>query len=213
MAKKGVSIAKKILTKANQTNQDPYIFLLEYRNTPLECGFTPVQLLTGRRIKSVVPITNALLKPKTVNPELVKNKIEMSKSRQKSYFDRNTRSLEPLYVNDSVRVQFGKQWIPGKIISKQGERSYNVQTKSGKIYRRNRKCLIKSHEQSFEFYPNILLNPTDSGVSDYANSHEHTCPSSRPLPTNLENAPYTTRSGRIVKPSTRYQSDHYVLRK
>ena len=36
-----VSIAKKLLKKAKDSKQDPYLLILEYRNTPSECGFTP----------------------------------------------------------------------------------------------------------------------------------------------------------------------------
>ncbi|XP_060567912.1 uncharacterized protein K02A2.6-like [Ruditapes philippinarum] len=61
MAEKGVSIAKKTLTKAKESRQDPYVCILEYRNTPLECGYTPNQLLMGRRTKSVVPISEKRL--------------------------------------------------------------------------------------------------------------------------------------------------------
>ncbi|XP_060572193.1 uncharacterized protein LOC132730323 [Ruditapes philippinarum] len=57
MAEKGVSIAKKTLTKAKESKQNPYVCILEYRNTPLECGYTPNQLLMGRRTKSVVPVS------------------------------------------------------------------------------------------------------------------------------------------------------------
>ena len=43
-----VKIAKRILQKAKEDDRDPYLPLLEYRNTPLKCGFSPSQLLMGR---------------------------------------------------------------------------------------------------------------------------------------------------------------------
>jgi hypothetical protein len=63
MAEKAVSIAKRLLTKAKESGHNPYIALLEYRNTPIDCGFTPAQLLMGRRTKSILPITSKLLHP------------------------------------------------------------------------------------------------------------------------------------------------------
>lgn len=38
-----VTVAKKLRRKANNSKQDPYLLILEYRNTPLECSFTPSQ--------------------------------------------------------------------------------------------------------------------------------------------------------------------------
>ena len=46
-----VGLAKKLLRKAKDSKQDPYLLFLEYRNTPLECGFSPAQLLMSRRTR------------------------------------------------------------------------------------------------------------------------------------------------------------------
>ena len=79
---------------------------LEYQNTPLKCGYSPSQLLLGRRKKSSVPITNKALKPILVNDQKVRKRMQESKQRQKSNIDRSARSLTPLCVNQSVRVKF-----------------------------------------------------------------------------------------------------------
>ena len=48
-----VSVAKKILKKAKESKQDPYLLILEYRSSPLpDCNLSPAQLLLSRRIKS-----------------------------------------------------------------------------------------------------------------------------------------------------------------
>ena len=52
---------------SGDSGQTPYISLYAYHNSPLECGFTPVQLLMNRRTKSIIPISNKLLKPQTIN--------------------------------------------------------------------------------------------------------------------------------------------------
>ena len=78
-----VGLAKKLLRKAKDSKQDPYLLFLEYRNTPLECGFSPAQLLMSRRTKSVVPITDKLLQPRTVDPKTVQKACFCSKSLQK----------------------------------------------------------------------------------------------------------------------------------
>ena len=64
-----VKHAKRILRKAKDANCDPYLPLLEYRNTPLPCGYSPAQLLMGRRLRSVLPSSNQQLTPAQVNIE------------------------------------------------------------------------------------------------------------------------------------------------
>jgi len=66
LSEKGEGIAKKLMKKAKASGRNTYLTFLEYRNTPLECGFTPAQLLLSRRTKSVVPVTTKALSPKTV---------------------------------------------------------------------------------------------------------------------------------------------------
>ena len=213
MAEKGVSIAKRILTKAKETAQDPYIFLLEYRNTPLDSGYSPTQLLMGRRTKSVVPIAQARLKPQTVKPSDLKQKMDKLKSKQKQYFDKNTKQLQPLEIDDSIRMQTGKIWTPGRVISKHSKRSYNIQTHNGAIYRRNRQHLIKTREPVADFQPNILANPQEPILlitTPAATSNTLSHPSEIRNSGNVNNGQYFTRSGRLVKPSTRYQSDQFV---
>jgi len=54
-AESAVKIAKRILRKAKDANTDPYMALMEFRNTPLPCGYSPAQLLMSRRIRSTLP--------------------------------------------------------------------------------------------------------------------------------------------------------------
>lgn len=74
----GVKIAKGILKKCQFSNSDPYIALLNYRNTPKGNLPSPAQLLFSRNLKSLLPCTNKVLEPKVIkpNPEMV-NKRKM----------------------------------------------------------------------------------------------------------------------------------------
>lgn len=47
----------KNLTKAS----DPYLALLTYRATPLQNGYSPAELLMGRRLRTAVPALPTLL--------------------------------------------------------------------------------------------------------------------------------------------------------
>ena len=64
MAEKAVQTAKRLLRKAKKDKRDPYLALLDYRNTPQdkELG-SLVQRLTGKRTKTTLPTSETLLKP------------------------------------------------------------------------------------------------------------------------------------------------------
>ena len=67
LAEKFVQIVKRLLTKAKEAKSDPYLSLLEYRNTIIDSIATPAQLLMSRRLRSVLPITPKQLTPKTID--------------------------------------------------------------------------------------------------------------------------------------------------
>ena len=55
-AERTVQTVKRLLVKA----KDPYKALLDYRNSPLDTGFSPAQLFLGRRLKTTLPTTSKL---------------------------------------------------------------------------------------------------------------------------------------------------------
>ena len=67
MAEKAEQTAKRLLSKAKKDKRDPYLALLDYRNTPRdkELG-SPVQRLMDRRTKTTLQTSETLLKPKLV---------------------------------------------------------------------------------------------------------------------------------------------------
>ena len=89
-----VGVAKKILKKAKESKQDPYLLILEYRNSPLpDCNLSPAQLFLSRRTRSVVPITNNLLKPQAIDPKDGQKHIFRSKSLQKKVLRSFSKSI------------------------------------------------------------------------------------------------------------------------
>ncbi|XP_031570211.1 uncharacterized protein K02A2.6-like [Actinia tenebrosa] len=147
LAEKSVQTVKSLLTKAKKDKRDPYIALLEYRNTPIDGVGSPAQLLMSRRLRTTIPTTDAQLQPQVINPRLSKKKQSEKQERQEYYYDQHAKPLPSLEQGDRIRVKMGKLWKPG--IVKQGAetpRSYWIETDEGREYRRNRKMIIKSPE-------------------------------------------------------------------
>lgn len=208
---------KNMLKKAQNSNGDPYIALLEYCNTPIKgVGFSPAQLLMGRHLKSKLPASTTLLTPEGRADVLDKQKYKQLK--QKSYYDRQTRQLPDLQAGENVRIQRGDTWQPAVVVNKhQQPRSFIVCTPDGRVYRRNRKHLLKTGEREFP--------PTDTqDTSTYTDSETNNTKSDADCKTT-EVAPETdtdagpvqsqlccTRSGRQVKIPARYRDEiHTVL--
>lgn len=68
LAEKTVQVPKRILTKAKEDKEDPYLSLLEYSNTPVNGLKSPAQILRSRRLRSILPTTAQQLGPQ-VNPQ------------------------------------------------------------------------------------------------------------------------------------------------
>ena len=59
-----VKIAKRIMRKCLLSKQDPYLGLLNWRNTPTEgLGSSPVQRAFGHRTKTLLPTTDLVRMP------------------------------------------------------------------------------------------------------------------------------------------------------
>ncbi len=147
-AEKSVGIAKKMMIKCHEDKTSFQNALLNYRNTPGEQGGSPAQRLFGRRTKTKLPTTGALLKPQTQSPEQVQKQIAQRRETAKRYYDVHAKPLEPLTQADTVRIHSGKTWLPAQYV-KQNEttpRSYHVLAPSGQILRRNRQDLLKTKE-------------------------------------------------------------------
>ena len=70
LVEKSVHIAKQLLKKSKSDSRDPYLGILEHRNTPLDNLAASAQLLMSRSLRSKLPTTSNHLKPNVVDPEL-----------------------------------------------------------------------------------------------------------------------------------------------
>ena len=63
LIERNVQTIKRLIKKAKESNTSIDLVLLEYRNTPISgMNLTPAQLLTSRRLRSSLPMSQALLK-------------------------------------------------------------------------------------------------------------------------------------------------------
>ena len=66
-AESAVKTAKKLLRKAKDAKTDPYLAILDCRNTPTQgIDSSPAQRLMNRRTKTLLPMVGELLKPRNV---------------------------------------------------------------------------------------------------------------------------------------------------
>ena len=117
LMEKSVQTVKNLLIKANH---DP---ISDYRGivTPIDDVASPAQLLMSRRLRSIIPTTEAQLLPEVLDPQKI-----METLKQKYYFDQHIPHLPGLAeVDPGQRTQ-------GKLVGNNGGKNC-----------RNRKMLMK----------------------------------------------------------------------
>ncbi|KAK7912921.1 hypothetical protein WMY93_013132 [Mugilogobius chulae] len=195
LAERTVRTAKSILDKAHAQKTDPYLSILEHRNTPVDGLKSPSQLLMSRRLRSVLPVTSQHLKPRVTGWRAVQKTREKKQALQKLYYDRSARPLTTLQQGDHVRYQQDTGlWKPAVIIKPaETERSYIIHTGEGKMLRRNRRHLMNSKAQP---PPEPVCDPQAAPQP----SEPDPTVQCTDLPRTNDNTMPKTRSGRIVKP-------------
>ena len=166
-----VKVVKRILGKAGDRGEDPYLAMLAYRSSPLDCGKSPSELLFARKIRSRLPY---------------RCETYIAKSPPN---DRG-KSLTALHPNDTVRVKDprrGRWPVRAKVIRLSGPRSYDVLSEDGRLMRRNRQHLMTTREL-------FTSAPTDiSGVSHNA-EQPTTVPTSTAIETSSNAIPCATET-------------------
>ena len=137
-AESAAKIVKNLFKKASRDNRDPWLSMLDYRNTPTEgMNSSPSQRLMSRRTRTLVSVVSALLYPKVITD--VKERFQVKRRMAKSYHDRTSKTLPPLEVGQEVRVagQKNRAWDSGECLEQLSDRSYLVRV-DGEVKRRNR---------------------------------------------------------------------------
>lgn len=165
-AEKGVHILKQLLKKATDSTSDPYLALLSYRASPLQCGLSPAELLMNRKLRTTLPsYPNYNVKRKT-HAKLAKRQQQL-KIRQKTFYDTSAKSLPVLARNDSVRIEDPDGWnTKGTVLQEVAPRSFTVRTEAGHVLRRNRRSLFKTPQASEAVDSNIKGTHITTSLSD-----------------------------------------------
>ena len=84
--------AKDLMNKS----EDPYLALLSYRSTPLHNGYTPAELLMGRKLRFTLPLVPEKLTPKWPETEqLRKTELKYEQKQAENYDRRHRASVLP----------------------------------------------------------------------------------------------------------------------
>ena len=150
-AESAVKVVKTLMKKAADAKTDFWLALLEYRNTPTEgVRLSPAQRLYNRRTRTLLPAKDTTLHPKMA--EGAAKALVARQEKQVERYNRRAKDLPSLELGEVVRVQplTGKskpsQWKKAVITKTLPNRSYELNTESGKSFRRNRVHLKKTKE-------------------------------------------------------------------
>ena len=194
-----IGTVKAVLEKAHEDGTDPYVALLEVRNTPITgLNHSPAQIVLNRRLKTKLPSTAELLEAQI--PTDARSQLLAQQQNQKFYFDRGAKSLPPLRKGDAVRVKTPNGWKPATVTKLANTPRSAIVTSDGILYRRNRRDMIKTSQ--------VGRDPcTQTPQGD-----QEACMKSPPGNRNASQTSNTvtcrTRSGRIVR-STRQKDFVY----
>lgn len=127
-----VSSAKNVMSKSRKVRTDPYLALLEYRNTPSQgLGTSPVQRLMSRRTRAQLPIIPKLLSL-AFQPKIYQ-KLLAKKERQVLASNRGAKDLGALSGGDTVQLvppeNPSKEAVKANVERCVGTRSFEVATK------------------------------------------------------------------------------------
>ena len=141
---RAVQTIKNILKKEKELQKA----LLAYRTTPLRNGYSPAELLIGRRLRSTVPTFHENLIPRWPDIDKLREYENIQKMQQQQHFNTRHRARLLPQLSAGASVAIAKYDEKGIVLKKSNSpRQYVVSTPTS-ILRRNRVHLIPLPEAS-----------------------------------------------------------------
>ena len=145
LAKKTVQTVKSLFEKDESDNKDPYLTMLEARNTPVDNYRSPAELAVGRQPRSVLSVNPNNLKIKTIDDDQFKERRRKYKEKQSKYYDQHTKEMKELRYGEAVRMLRDGKWESATVLEKADKpRSCILKTENGKTYIQNRSSILKT---------------------------------------------------------------------
>ena len=130
-----VKQAKRIL----KMSRNPWMAILEQRNTPAELA-SPNEKLNCRRTRTVIPVKSEKLEPHVIPTSSIIWASAKKKQQNKRYHDKKVKPLPLLVVGDSIHAKIRHPslplWTQGSVVGRESDRSY-IAKANGSEYRRN----------------------------------------------------------------------------
>ncbi|KAL3854889.1 hypothetical protein ACJMK2_014125 [Sinanodonta woodiana] len=151
--------------------------------------------------------------PRSQSLESTRAKLLENKRKQKKYYNRSSKELQPLHNGDVVRVKPKDKhspWRKGVVERQLDIRSYKIRTEDGCMYRRNRKHLRATKENiidpdSQDLDPTPLesqpenIVPSETGKTHTAMNVHQGVENAKSSEKNITPDNYQTLRGRSVK--------------
>jgi len=204
IAESAVKRSKQLLEKTEREQSDLHRNLLNVRNVPTNPALgSPAQRLMSRRLRTTIPMSEHLLKPKVTTQ--VQQNIEKRRQQSKSSYDKTAHPLNPLKPGQTVRLQTPKGFNHLGVVVKatSDPRSYIVNV-NGTEYRRNRRHILPVNEPAPKqrFADSDIFVPPAT-QPEAANHHPRQLHAAPP-PALQQPRQVVTRSGRISRPNPKY---------
>ena len=194
-AERAVETTKSLLKK----EKDPSKGLLAYRSTPLACGYSPSELLMGRKLRNTIPTFHTVLNPSWPDMDKLREREEGSKETQRLNFNQRHNAIPLRSVQPGTPVHIKDMGTTGTIArAAETPRSYLVETENSTV-RRNRSHVnpIPTNKPAS---PSVLDKPVSPSV-EKKQARDKALTPLKQLPSPC----LSSRPKRLIRPSLKLQ--------
>ena len=146
-AERAVKTLKLIMKKTLASNEDMYKGLLAYRATPISNGYSPAELLMGRKLRNPVPEVSQKRDPQLPNSKSLRMRENKYRQKMKQNRDKGSRRLKPLWKGQKVYAKSENKHYTVQDYH-HTPRSYILQGADGEYKRRNRSHVVVQYSRS-----------------------------------------------------------------